>query len=51
MGSNPAEAARIFQDKKNPQHAFLQMGSKAVGPTSQICGMLKIPKCNVEAGI
>ena len=33
-GSNPAEAVRIFQGKKNPQHAFLRRGSKAVGPMS-----------------
>jgi hypothetical protein len=25
--------------RKNPQHAFLRRGSKAVGPMSQICGM------------
>ena len=29
-GSNPAEAV----EKKNPQHAFLRRGSKAVGPMS-----------------
>jgi hypothetical protein len=28
---------------KNPQHAFLRKGSKAVGPMSQICGTLKNP--------
>jgi hypothetical protein len=28
---------------KNPQHAFLRKGSKAVCPMLQICGMLKIP--------
>jgi len=33
-GSNPAEAVRIFQGEKNPQHAFLRKGSKAVGPMS-----------------
>jgi hypothetical protein len=33
-GSNPAEAGR-----KNPRHAFLQRGSKAVCPMSQICGV------------
>jgi hypothetical protein len=32
-GSNPAE--------KNPQHAFLRRGSKAVCPMSQICGALR----------
>ena len=29
-GSNPAEAVR-FLGQKNPQHAFLRRGSKAVG--------------------
>jgi len=38
-------------EKKNPQHAFLRRGSKAVGPMSQICGMYKIPKCRVEVDI
>ena len=28
-----------FQGEKNPQHAFLRRGSKAVGPMPQICGM------------
>ena len=32
-GSNPAEAV-VFLGRKNPQHAFLQRGSKAVGPMS-----------------
>ena len=32
-GSNPAEAVG-FLGRKNPQHAFLRRGSKAVGPTS-----------------
>jgi len=32
-GSNPAEAVG-FLGRKNPQHAFLQKGSKAVGPMS-----------------
>ena len=36
-GSNPAEAVG-FLGRKNPQHAFLRRGSKAVGP------MYKIPK-------
>jgi len=36
--SNPAEAVE-FLGGKNPQHAFLQRGSKAVGPMSYICGM------------
>jgi len=30
-GSNPAKAVR-FLGRKNPQHAFLRRGSKAVGP-------------------
>ena len=30
---NPAEAVGFF-GRKNPQHAFLRMGSKAVGPMS-----------------
>jgi hypothetical protein len=28
----------FFSGRKNPQHAFLRKGSKAVGPVSQICG-------------
>ena len=32
-GSNPAEAVG-FLGRKNPQHAFLRMGTKAVGPMS-----------------
>ena len=32
-GLNPAEAVR-FLGQKNPQHAFLRRGSKAVGPMS-----------------
>ena len=32
-GSNLAEAVR-FLGRKNPQHAFLRRGSKAVGPIS-----------------
>jgi len=32
-GSNPAEAVG-FLGQKNPQHAFLQRGSKAIGPMS-----------------
>ena len=33
VGSNPAEAVG-FLGRKNPQHAFLRRGSKAVGPMS-----------------
>jgi hypothetical protein len=29
--------------RKNPQHAFLRRGGKAVGPMSQICVMLENP--------
>jgi hypothetical protein len=36
-GLNPAEAIG-FLGRKNPQHAFLRRGSKAVGPMSQIYG-------------
>ena len=32
-GSNPAEAVG-FLGRKNPQHAFLRSGRKAVGPMS-----------------
>jgi len=32
-GSNPAKAVE-FLGQKNPQHAFLQRGSKAVSPMS-----------------
>jgi hypothetical protein len=38
-GLKPARSLRIFKGGKNPQHAFLRKGSKAVGPMSQICGM------------
>jgi hypothetical protein len=36
--------------RKNPQHAFLRRGSKAVGPMSQICGTLKNPCDYMEVG-
>jgi hypothetical protein len=49
-GLNPAEAVGFFR-RKNPQHAFLRRGSKAVCPTSQICGMLKNPVIYVEVRI
>ena len=48
-GSNTAEAVG-FLGRKNPQHAFLRRGSKAVCPMSQICGMLKTPGNYVEVG-
>ena len=38
-GSKPGRSHQIFRAKKNPQHAFLRRGSKAVGPTSYICDM------------
>jgi len=33
-GSNPAEAVGFLRGEKNPQHAFLRRGSKAVSPMS-----------------
>jgi hypothetical protein len=37
-GFKPGRSRRIFFfGRKNPQHAFLRKGSKAVGPVSQIC--------------
>ena len=48
-GSNLAETVGFF-GQKNPQHAFLRRGSKAVCPMSQICGMLKTPGNYVEVG-
>jgi hypothetical protein len=41
-GSLPAEAVGFFGGK-NPQHTFIQKGSKAVCLMSQIFGMLKNP--------
>jgi hypothetical protein len=29
----------LLKGDKNPQHAFVQKGSKIIGPMSQICGM------------
>jgi len=34
----PGRSRQDFSGRKNPQHAFLQKGSKAVVPMSQICG-------------
>jgi len=34
VGSHPAEAVGFLRQKKNPQHAYLWRGSKAVGPIS-----------------
>ena len=33
-GFKPGRSRRIFKGEKNPQHAFLRRGSKAVGPMS-----------------
>jgi hypothetical protein len=41
-GSLPAEAIGFF-GQKNPKHAFLRRGSKAVCTMSQIFGMVKNP--------
>jgi len=46
-GSNPAKAVG-FLWRKNPLHVFLQRGSKAVCPMSQIFSMLKTPGNYVE---
>jgi hypothetical protein len=42
VGSNPAEDVGFFE-RKNPQHAFLRRGNKAVCSLSQLCGRLKNP--------
>jgi hypothetical protein len=49
-GFKPGRSLRIFFGRKNPQHAFLRKGSKAVGPVLQICGTLKNPCDYVEVG-
>jgi hypothetical protein len=49
-GLKPGRSRRIFQAKKNPQHAFLRRGNEAVCPMLQICGMLKTPGNYVEFG-
>ena len=36
-GFKPSRSQQDFSGRKNPQHAFLWKGSKAVGPMSQIC--------------
>jgi hypothetical protein len=41
-GFKPGRAIGHF-GRKNPQHAFLQRGSKAICPLSQLCGRLKNP--------
>ena len=48
-GFKPGQSRRIF-GRKNPQCTFLQRGSKAVCPMSQIWGMLKTPENYVEVG-
>jgi len=37
-GFKPCRSRQDFSGQKNPQHAFLRKGSKAMGPMSQICG-------------
>jgi hypothetical protein len=49
-GFKPGRSLRIFFGRKNPQHAFLRRGSKAVCPMSQLCGMLKNPCDYMEVG-
>jgi hypothetical protein len=48
-GLNPSEAVGIFW-RKIPQRVFLQKGSKAVCPMSQICGILKNPVITWKLG-
>jgi hypothetical protein len=43
-GLKPGRSRQDFSGQKNPQHAFLRRGSKAVCPMSSIFGMQKIPK-------
>jgi hypothetical protein len=42
-GFAPGRSRRIFFGRKNPQHAFLRKGSKAVCSMSQICSISKNP--------
>jgi hypothetical protein len=49
-GFKPGRSRPIF-GRKNPQHAFLRRGSKAVGPVSQLCGMYKTPTIPVEVAL
>jgi hypothetical protein len=49
-GTQDREAVGFYL-RKNPQHAFLRRGSKAVRPMSQICGILKKPVIYVGVGI
>jgi hypothetical protein len=50
MGLNPAEAVG-FVRRKNPQHAFLRRGSKAICAMLQLWGTLKNPVIYVGVGI
>jgi hypothetical protein len=38
-GFKPGQSRQDYFGRKNPQQAFLQRESKAVGPMLQICGM------------
>jgi hypothetical protein len=49
-GFKPGRSRRIFFGCKNPQHALLRKGSKAVGPVLQIRGTLKNPCYYMEVG-
>jgi hypothetical protein len=49
-GFKPGRSRQIFSGEKNPQHAFLRKGSKAVCPISQICCMLKNPVITWKLG-
>ena len=49
-GFKPGLNRRIFSGRKNPQHALLRKGNKAVCPMSHICCMQEIPECYVEVG-
>jgi hypothetical protein len=50
-GFKPGRSRQDFSGQKISQHAFLRRGSKAVRSMSQICGMYKIHKYNVEVVI
>jgi hypothetical protein len=45
MLASGTQAVGFFSGVKNPKHAFLRKGSKAVGLVSYIYGTLKIPCC------
>jgi hypothetical protein len=49
-GTQTRPKSSDFFRQKNPQHAFLWKGSKAVCPMSQICGMLKNPVITWKLG-